>query len=124
MKKKYDAPDAEDLPDVYKRNSDKERLYLWAAQNFREQIKHKYPTLDPLCLTCKNECDAEKLVMTFIKVAITNSKQQDHKHILMYLHFQPTVLPYSHLFDLKECSKFVSDYLFYQVLTYILKINY
>ena len=77
MKKKYDAPDAEDLPDVYKRNSDKERLYLWAAQNFREQIKHKYPTLDPLCLTCKNECDAEKLVMTFIKVAITNSNTKN-----------------------------------------------
>ena len=29
--------------------------------------------------------------------------------------FQPTVLPYSHLFDLDECSRFVSDYLFYQV---------
>ena len=42
----------------------------------------------------------------------------------MYFPFQPTVLPYSHLFDLKECSKFVSDYLFYQVSTYVLTINY
>ena len=40
---------------------------MWAAKNFQEQIKHKYPTLDPLCLTCKNECDTEKLIMTFIK---------------------------------------------------------
>ena len=34
---------------------------------------------------------------------------------ILILQFQPTVLPYSHLFDLTECSRFVSDYLFYQV---------
>lgn len=71
LKKKYDAPDPEDLPDGYKVNSNKERLYLWAAKNFQEQIKHKYPTLEPLCLTCKNECETEKLVMTFIKASFT-----------------------------------------------------
>ena len=93
LKKKYDAPDPKDLPKSYKINSEKERLYLWAAQNFEQQIRHKYPWLKPLCLTCQNECGTEKLVMTFIK---------------------PSVLPYSHLFDLDQCSNFISDYLFYQ----------
>lgn len=93
LKKKYDAPDPRDLPQSYKNNSEKERLYLWAAKNFEQQIRHKYPWLKPLCLTCQNECGTEKLVMTFIK---------------------PSVLPYSHLFDLEQCSHFISDYLFYQ----------
>ena len=68
LKKKYDAPDVASLPDGYKQNSDKERLYLWSAGNFRRQIQHKHPTLKPLCLTSKNECGTEKLVMTFIRV--------------------------------------------------------
>ena len=93
LKKKYDAPDPQQLPKSYKVNSEKERLYLWAAKNFEQQIRHKYPWLKPLCLTCQNECGTEKLVMTFIK---------------------PSVLPYSHLFDLDQCSHFISDYLFYQ----------
>ena len=70
LKKKYDAPGVDELPEGYKTNTDKERLYLWAANNFEQQIKHKYPNLTPLCLTCKNECDTEKLVMTFIKVLL------------------------------------------------------
>lgn len=68
LKKKYDAPDLGSLPEGYKNNSDKERLYLWSADNFRRQIQHKHPTLKPLCLTSKNECGTEKLTMTFIKV--------------------------------------------------------
>ena len=93
LKKKYDAPDPKDLPNSYKTNTEKERLYLWAAKNFEQQIRHKFPWLKPLCLTCQNECGTEKLVSTFIK---------------------PSVLPYSHLFDLDQCSHFISDYLFYQ----------
>ena len=68
LKKKYDAPDIGSLPKSYKENSDKERLYLWSAGNFKRQIQHKHPTLKPLCLTSKNECGTEKLTMTFIKV--------------------------------------------------------
>ena len=93
LKKKYDAPEPNDLPKSYRFNSEKERLYLWAAKNFEQQIRYKYPWLKPLCLTCQNECGVEKLVMTFIN---------------------PSVLPYSHLFDLDQCSHFISDYLFYQ----------
>lgn len=74
LKKKYDAPDVTSLPDGYKKNSDKERLYLWAADNFLRQIQHKYPTLKPLCLTSKNECGTEKLAMTFIRVSFRDSE--------------------------------------------------
>jgi hypothetical protein len=31
-------------------------------------FQNKYHHLKPLCLTCKNECGVEKLIMTFIKV--------------------------------------------------------
>ena len=39
LKKKYDAPTLDELPDAYKENTDRERLYLWAANNFVQQIK-------------------------------------------------------------------------------------
>ena len=93
LKKKYDAPDIGSLPECYKKNSDKERLYLWSADNFRRQVRQTYPLLKPLCLTSKNECGIEKLTMTFIK---------------------PTILQYSHLFNLDECAKFISEFLFYE----------
>ena len=48
LKKKYDAPEVNSLPDGYKTNTDKEKLYLWSANNFIRQIRHKYPTLKPL----------------------------------------------------------------------------
>eukprot|EP00093_Oithona_nana_P004408 04408.XXX_95632_92827_1 [CDS] Oithona nana genome sequencing. len=97
LKKKYDAPDIMSLPEGYKSNTDKERLYLWSAENFKRQVRHKYPTLKPLCLTSKNECGTEKLTMTFLKA---------------------TILPYSHLFNLDEMSKFISDFLYYEVKEY------
>ena len=69
LKKKYEAPKTEDLPRGYHTNSDKEELFLWAAQNFSRQIRQKFPALDPKFLVCRNECDTRKLVMTFIKVS-------------------------------------------------------
>ena len=48
-------------------------------------------------MTSKNECGIEKLTMTFIK---------------------PTILPYSHLFSLDECAKFISDFLHYEPKKY------
>ena len=39
LKKKYDAPTIEELPDTYKTNTHKERLYLWAAANFVKQVQ-------------------------------------------------------------------------------------
>ena len=67
---------------------------MWAAKNFQEQIKHKYPTLDPLCLTCKNECDTEKLIMTFIKVGFNMSYtvlkfQRAYPYLFLFCNFSP-----------------------------------
>ena len=33
MKKRYDAPDESTLPESYKKNSEKEQLWLWCAHN-------------------------------------------------------------------------------------------
>ena len=68
LKKQYDAPTKDELPEGYRKNSDKEKLYIWAADNFRRQVRQRYPRLEPLCLVTRNECNTEKLVITFIKV--------------------------------------------------------
>ena len=68
LKKKYDAPAVEELPVAYRQNTDKEKLYLWAAENYRRQIRQMFPHLEPLCLISKNECGVEKFAATFIKV--------------------------------------------------------
>ena len=39
LKKKYDAPAEAELPATYRTNSDKERLWLWCANNMLRQIK-------------------------------------------------------------------------------------
>ena len=41
--------------EAYKKNTDKEKLYIWAADNFNRQIRQHYPTLSPMCLVAKNE---------------------------------------------------------------------
>ena len=43
---------------AYKKNTDKEKLYIWAADNFNRQIRQRYPTLRPMCLVAKNEFGA------------------------------------------------------------------
>ena len=43
---------------AYKKNTDKEKLYIWAADNFYRQIRQRYPTLRPMCLVAKNEFGA------------------------------------------------------------------
>ena len=68
LKKKYDAPDAASLPDSYRSNSEKEKLWLWCADNFIRQLKFNQSHLRPLCLTPENECGVKKLICTFIKV--------------------------------------------------------
>ena len=68
LKKKYDAPAEAELPATYRTNSDKERLWLWCANNMLRQIKFDFPHLRPLCLAPENECGVKKLICTFIKV--------------------------------------------------------
>ena len=68
LKKKYDPPDAKQLPESYRVNSEKEKLWLWCANNLVRQIKLDFPHLRPLCLAPDNECGVKKLICTFIKV--------------------------------------------------------
>ena len=68
LKKKYDAPDVKELPESYRVNSEKEKLWLWCANNMLRQIKFDFPHLRPLCLAPENECGVKKLICTFIKV--------------------------------------------------------
>ena len=92
LKSKYEASAPEDLPETYRTNSAKERLWLWCCDNYLRQLKFTHPHVKPLCLTPKNECGVEKFVCTFIK---------------------PTVLPFSHLHDVEACAAFVSDFIYY-----------
>lgn len=50
---------AQSLPDTYRRVSDKERLLLWYAENFRRQIYAKDANRRPLLLACENECGVQ-----------------------------------------------------------------
>ena len=68
LKKKYDAPEDTALPESYRRNSEKELLWLWCANNLVRQLKFDFPHLRPLCLTPSNECGVKKLICTFVKV--------------------------------------------------------
>ena len=68
LKKKYDAPEVSELPESYRTNTEKEKLWLWCANNMQRQIKFDFPHLRPLCVAPENECGVKKLICTFIKV--------------------------------------------------------
>lgn len=44
------------FPDSYTKNTDKEKLLLLYAENFRRQFHHRFPTRRPLFLASDNEC--------------------------------------------------------------------
>ena len=48
-----------DLPESYKDNSNKEKLVLAYAENFRRQYVHLYRDRKPLLLNPVNECTIE-----------------------------------------------------------------
>lgn len=50
---------ARSLPDTYRRVSDKERLLLWYAENFRRQFHARHVYRKPLLLACENECGVQ-----------------------------------------------------------------
>ncbi|XP_067217368.1 dynein regulatory complex subunit 7-like [Linepithema humile] len=81
------------LPDTYKCVSNKERLLLWYAENFRRQFHVKYASRRPLLMACENECDIQKFVSTSIR---------------------RSTLPYPQLHKWHGCAKFISDYIDYQ----------
>ncbi|XP_018311302.1 dynein regulatory complex subunit 7 [Mycetomoellerius zeteki] len=83
------------LPNTYRCVSDKERLLLWYAENFRRQFHAKYANRRPLLLACENECRIQKFVSTSIK---------------------RSTLPYSELYTWRGCVQFISDHIEYQPL--------
>lgn len=52
-------PYALSLPDTYRCVSDKERLLLCYAENFRRQFHARHPNRRPLLLACDNECGVQ-----------------------------------------------------------------
>ncbi|XP_066590690.1 dynein regulatory complex subunit 7 [Prorops nasuta] len=81
------------LPKTYFNVSDKERLLLWEAENFRMQYHMIYKDRKPLLLACENECGAQRFVSTTIR---------------------RSTLPYPELYTWQGCAKFVSDYVRYE----------
>ena len=69
-------------------------------------MKFDQPGLEATLLKPTNECGVEKLVCTFVKVMMMML-------IIFIMFLKPTVLPYSHLFDVDACAKFVSDFVYY-----------
>lgn len=52
-------------PESYSRNSQKEKLLLWYAENFRRQYHTIYKNRKPLLLACDNECGIQ-VILFFI----------------------------------------------------------
>ena len=79
-----------DYPISYNSNTKKEELILEYVNNFKSQFQFIYPNRQKLFMSPYNECGIEKFVCTTIR---------------------PTTLKFSHIYDWKECSNYVSDYL-------------
>lgn len=47
------------VPDTYQSVSNKERLLLWHAENFRRQFHAKHASRRPLLMVCENECEVQ-----------------------------------------------------------------
>ncbi|KAK9884102.1 hypothetical protein WA026_005042 [Henosepilachna vigintioctopunctata] len=92
------SPEFEDrvhFPDSYRKNTEKEKLLLFTAENFRREFRFRYPNRKQLFLACDNECKIQKMVCTSIR---------------------PTTLPYSELEDWKMLSEFFGDHMDYEPL--------
>ncbi|CAK8692243.1 unnamed protein product [Clavelina lepadiformis] len=85
-----DKPDFSEYPESYKENTNKEKLILAYAENFRRQYVHLFRDRKPLFLNPLNECGIEKFVCTTLR---------------------PTLLPFKELYHWLGCAEFVSDYI-------------
>ncbi|XP_077299745.1 coiled-coil domain-containing protein lost boys isoform X2 [Arctopsyche grandis] len=83
------------FPESYYKNSNKEKLLLTYAENFRQQFDLKYLDRKPLLLQARNECGLQKMVCTTIR---------------------PTRIPYPELLEWRGCAALVADYLIYEPL--------
>ncbi|XP_046658488.1 dynein regulatory complex subunit 7-like [Homalodisca vitripennis] len=86
---------AKTFPETYIKNSNKEKVLLLYAENFRKQYHANFPTKKPLLLAAENECGIQKMVSTTIR---------------------PTKLCYPELHTWQGCAAFVSDHVVYKPL--------
>ncbi|KAK4884515.1 hypothetical protein RN001_000786 [Aquatica leii] len=84
-----------EFPESYVKNSNKEKLLLLYAENFRRQFDKLHPFRKPLLLACRNEVGIMKMVCTTLR---------------------PTTLPYPEIENWQDCASFVGDYLNYEPL--------
>lgn len=85
------------LPVSYFTLSEKEKLLLLFAENFRRQFKEVYPSRRPLVLAVENECRVQKFVSTTIRPAT-------------FVEF-PDLID-----DWQACASFVADHIKYEPL--------
>ncbi|CAD6228717.1 GSCOCG00006514001-RA-CDS [Cotesia congregata] len=94
-----DAEDANfafaELPKSYWTVSEKEKLLLSHAENFRKMFQDNNPDRKPLVLARYNECGVQKFVSTSVR---------------------PSVLAYPELHTWFGCARFVSDHLVFETL--------
>lgn len=91
------------LPVSYFTLSEKEKLLLLFAENFRRQFKEVYPWRRPLVLAVENECRVQKFVCTTIRPA--------------------TFVEFPELIDnWQACASFVADHIKYETLEESTKI--
>ncbi|XP_045466856.1 dynein regulatory complex subunit 7 isoform X1 [Harmonia axyridis] len=91
-------PEFEDrlhFPETYTKNSEKEKMLLFTAENFRREFRYKFPNRKQLFLACNNECKIQKMVCTSIR---------------------PTTLPFVELEDWKSLVGFFGDHMEYEPL--------
>lgn len=91
------------LPVSYFTLSEKEKLLLLFAENFRRQFKEVYPSRRPLVLAVENECRVQKFVSTTLRPAT-------------FVEF-PDLID-----DWQACASFVADHIKYEPLEESTKI--
>lgn len=83
------------MPKCYSHNTTKEELVLEHVQEYERHFKICYDTTRPLLLAPKNECEIRKFICTTLR---------------------PTKLPYTELYEWKDCAEFISNFLEYEEL--------
>lgn len=82
-------PQRAKLPSSFYHNTDKEKVVLWYAENFRRQFMAKFPDRRPPVIAPKNECGCQKLFPTYIN---------------------PTALGYPEFLDCVTTVEFLKDF--------------
>lgn len=75
------SPKSNWSPRGYRENSDKEKLLLWHAENFRRQFHVLYPHRRPLLLACDNEFGVQVIIRSAIFFRLVNGKYENYYYV-------------------------------------------